>query len=475
MKLIHREYRSTPIEWERDNERHDQQKSIITQKASMDDSIEEEQNNENSNNSNVQNKGDNKMEKKTRLASLAKSSAKNSTIMSDTQKINTWIDFGQSVLLIGPSGIGKTQRITDAYKDRVVYLKLTNNMLPEKVVGSTNLATGQEIPPNFLKQIILMCATDEEKALIEKNVQNIYKVANDIYERSKKSDEKIVLLLDELLNVKPAIQALVYSIVLNKRVEIGQGIKLPKNVVVVATGNPKKYSAAAEDLAEPLQKRFDHILNMQPKVSEWIYDYALPRNIHPTVIAYIFSKFQASGKDESIESIGYFYEEPEIGESHPDAFGQNGKTNDPRSWESVSSFLYDFEESLKRGDFDGMNVEDFLKKSLESRLRSEWASEFFNFYNIPTLTVEDVVTKNYTAADAPQTSNEMFALLSSLIQAKPEDLQACRQYILNTCGPEYLSIFDINWVRNDEDRLLVMADLPELSYTNQKQEKTAVR
>ena len=82
-------------------------------------------------------------------------------------------------------------------------------------------------------------------------------------------------LLDELLNVKPAVQSLVYTLVLNKFVETGKGLKLPANTVIVATGNQKKYSSVAEDLAEPLEKRFDHILDMEPKVNEWLYEYAI--------------------------------------------------------------------------------------------------------------------------------------------------------------------------------------------------------
>ena len=43
-----------------------------------------------------------------------------------------------------------------------------------------------------------------------------------------------------------------YTLVLNKLVETGKGLKLPANTVVVATGNQKKYSTVAEDIAEPL-------------------------------------------------------------------------------------------------------------------------------------------------------------------------------------------------------------------------------
>lgn len=133
--------------------------------------------------------------------------------MTDTEIIHSWIEAGQSVLLRGPSGIGKTERIKTLYPN-LIYIKLTNNMFPEKVVGSMNLQTGQNIPPDFAKQALLACATDEERKLISENVQNLYDLADEIYERSKNSDEKIVIMLDELLNVKPAVQSLVYTLVL---------------------------------------------------------------------------------------------------------------------------------------------------------------------------------------------------------------------------------------------------------------------
>lgn len=258
--------------------------------------------------------------------------------MTATERIQNWIEAGQSVLLRGPSGIGKTERIKTLYPN-LIYIKLTNNMFPEKVVGSMNLQTGQNIPPDFYKQAMLDCATPEEQKLIKENVQNLYDLADKIYERSKESKGKIVILLDELLNVTPAVQSLVYTLVLNRLVEIGKGLKLPENVVVVATGNQKKYSIVAKDIAEPLEKRFDHIFDMEPKVGEWLYDYAIPNKIHPSVIGFIMSKYLSTGKSEEIKDMGYFYEEPEIGEMHPDKYGCNGRTNDPRGWVSISKTL----------------------------------------------------------------------------------------------------------------------------------------
>ncbi len=386
------------------------------------------------------------------------------TNMTDTEIIHNWIESGESVLLRGPSGIGKTERIKSLYPD-LIYLKLTNNMFPEKVVGSVNIQTGQSIPPDFAKTAIMQEATEEEKRLIEENIQNIYDIADKVYKRSKESNKKIVIMLDELLNVKPAVQSLVYTLVLNRMVEIGKGLKLPDNVVIVATGNQKKYSVVAEDLAEPLEKRFDHILDMEPKVGEWITEYAIPHKIHPAVIGYILSKYNNSGKSEDIKDIGYFYEELEVGEQHLDSNGCKGRTNDPRSWASISNTLYNFERNLIAGKYEGKNVEDIIQRSIESKLRMEWASEFLNFYNLPTLTPEEVVKglgKGYTQADLPRDINERFGFMTALITADETQVEACRKFIRKYCDPEYLSIYDIYWAGNDERKMEIISELQEM-------------
>lgn len=394
--------------------------------------------------------------------------------MTDTETIKSWIDAGQSVLLRGPSGIGKTERLKKLFPD-LIYIKLTNNMFPEKVVGSMNLQTGQSIPPDFAKQALMACATDDERKLIQENIQNLYELADTIYERSKTAKGKVLIMLDELLNVKPAVQSLVYTLVLNRLVETGKGLKLPANTVVVATGNQKKYSTVAEDLAEPLEKRFDHILDMEPKVGEWIYEFAIPAKIHTSVIGYIFSKYQENRRSEEISDMGYFYEEPEVGESHLDRNGCRGRTNDPRGWESISKTLYAFEEDLKNGKFVGKDVEALLRVSIGSKLREEWAEEFFDFYNNPTLTVEDIIEKRYTQADLPRYINEKFATMAGLLNASPEQVGVCRDFIRKHCDPEYLSVYDMYWAGNDEQRMEKIAELQEISAMKLEDEGGLVR
>ena len=255
---------------------------------------------------------------------------------------------------------------------------------------------------------------------------------------------------------------------MNKLVETGKGLKLPANTVVVATGNQKKYSSVAEDLAEPLEKRFDHILDMEPKVGEWIYEYAIPAKVHPSVIGYIFSKYLQEKRSEEIEDMGYFYEEPEVGETHLDRFGCRGRTNDPRGWVSISNSLYAFEKDLAEGKYVGKDVESLLRASIGSKLRDEWAEEFFDFYNNPTISIEDIVAKRYTQADLPRDINEKFATMAGLLTATEKQVGAAREFIREHCDPEYLAVYDIYWAGNDESRMEKIAELQQMSAVKNK-------
>lgn len=418
----------------------------------------------------------NKSKKTTKISRIQKileeANLKQSNVkLTDTEKIYSWIANGESICLRGPSGIGKTERFSK-FKN-LVYLKLSNNMFPEIVNGSVNLETGETIPPEYLKQAYLILATEEEKQEILNDVRNLYKYKDAIMERSKTEQAKkepIILLLDELLNVKPTTQSLVYNLVLNKRVEVARGLYLPENVVVVATGNQKKYSSVASDLAEPLEKRFDHILDMEPKVGEWLEEYAIPNKLHPLVVSYIYYNYEKNRRSEEIGDIGYFYEEPEVGEKFVDKFGNNGKTNDPRGWTAISRMLYNFEEAVKKGVFAGKDVDDLLWTTLLSKLRREWASDFYSFYNTLTISLEDVAQNKYSKSAVPSSISEKFAQIGTLITANESQLKPVRKFIKSYCGSEYVALFDIYWAGKDEDRIDIISALQEQDQQNLEKE-----
>ena len=92
----------------------------------------------------------------------------------------------------------------------------------------------------------------------------------------------------------------------------------------------------------------------------------------------------------------------------------------------------------------------------------EWAEEFYDFYNLPTLTPEEVVQgmgNGYTQADLPQDINERFAFMTALITADERQVGACRDFIRKYCDPEYLEVFDIYWAGEDSRRQERIAEL----------------
>ncbi len=194
-------------------------------------------------------------------------------------------------------------------------------------------------------------------------------------------------------------------------------------------------------------------------MQEWLVDYAIPNKLHPTVISYIVTKYHSTDKRE----ISYFYEKPEVGEAHTDQNGCRGRTNDPRGWAALSKMLYNFEEDLSNGKFIGKNVESLLSTTINSKLRTEWAREFFAFYNSPTLSVQDVVKHNYKDEDLPTDINEKFSVMSGLLTADETEIKACRKFVKEYCSPEYLQIYDSYWAGNDDRRIEMIAELESMN------------
>lgn len=88
---------------------------------------------------------------------------------------------------------------------------------------------------------------------------------------------------------------------------------------------------------------------------------------------------------------------------------------------------------------------------------AEWAEEFFDLYNHPTVTAEDIANKNYNEVDYLPTINEKFACVASLLSATEDQVGECRKFIRQYCDPEYLSVYDIYWAGNDDRRLKKLA------------------
>lgn len=168
--------------------------------------------------------------------------------LSVNEQIKFYIQTGKSFMLHGPSGVGKTRRIEEADPE-FVSIVLRNGILPEEVIGKTiypnndKTKAGTWVPPAWYVDLCEKC--------------------------EREPDKQHVLFIDEITNVKPSEQSLVFHLVLNN--SIGPNIgKLPKNVVVVAAGNSKEESEAAYNMPEPLFRRFDGHIELRPDVQLWL-------------------------------------------------------------------------------------------------------------------------------------------------------------------------------------------------------------
>ncbi len=96
-------------------------------------------------------------------------------------------------------------------------------------------------------------------------------------------DRPTVLFLDELTAAAPGLQPTVYGLLQERRV--GRHV-LPPTVFLVAAGNTAEDGAVAYDMGTALSDRLVHLL-VRADPADWVARYAVPRGLHPSVIAFI--------------------------------------------------------------------------------------------------------------------------------------------------------------------------------------------
>lgn len=126
----------------------------------------------------------------------------------------------------------------------------------------------------------------------------------------------VVLFLDEMNSAAPAVQAVGYQLILNRRV--GKYV-LPDNVVMVAAGNRESDKGVTYRMPTPLANRFVH-LEMRADFDSY-QQWAVTNKIHKDVVGYIsFAKQDLYDFDAKSASRAFAT---------------------PRSWTFVSQFLED--------------------------------------------------------------------------------------------------------------------------------------
>ena len=310
------------------------------------------------------------------------------TPMSVDEQLRFYIKAGKSVMLHGPSGVGKSRRVQEI-DPNCVMIQLRDGILPEEVIGKT-FFDGKDvhwIEPTWYTRIKKICAANP--------------------------NENHVLFIDELTNVKPYEQSLVYHIVLEHSIDGNQG-KLPKNCVVVAAGNSPEESEAAYNMPEPLFRRFSGHITLSPNVRSFVEWGSEMKNgrprIHPLVRAFV-SEFA----DDQV-----FY-------SKYDKEGVNEFALDPRGWEQISNIIYNNNQVLQY-------------ELLANKMGAENAKAFMNFARRVFVTPEEIVKGNYSPSDLPSNSNAQHALVCTLRNVSPDDRDTAHSFVAKRFGPAEAAI-----------------------------------
>lgn len=136
----------------------------------------------------------------------------------------------------------------------------------------------------------------------------------DVVDRNGKTYEGAIILLDELPNAAPSVQAGSYQLVLDGA--LGEYV-VPSNVIVMAAGNRETDKGATFKMPTPLQNRFTHI-EMRVDFEDF-QTFALQTGFHQAVVGYL-----TAFKHELFQ-----FEATSASRGFPT----------PRSWEMVSDIL----------------------------------------------------------------------------------------------------------------------------------------
>lgn len=325
--------------------------------------------------------------------------------------LKLYVQSNAAIFLHGPSGVGKSGRVKQL-DPTATRITLRPQMNPEEVDGTLDRETGKFIPPLWYTQLCEKCKAEPGR--------------------------KHVLFIDELTNVKPTVQSLIYSIVLDRAGKDGLW-PLPENAVVVAAGNENADNLAAYPLTNALFRRFSHIYYEVDKNSwlDWATgvskvqkqehvkeDKSDRARIHPAIVAYIMSR------DEGVLNQDLDEENPHI-------------VTDPRKWEIASNVLYTTKNP----------------NALKPAIGEDLTADFVDFVKSIQLSVDDVLKGRYNARDyAEMDISKKLSTLVGLCMASEKDLPVIRGFISSTMGKEILATYDSLWIRNDPERAEIIAE-----------------
>lgn len=225
----------------------------------------------------------------------------------------------------GPPGVGKSsifEQVCEQIGWKLIDVRLTQ-MEPTDLRG---------IPVPVSKEYVdIVTNTTVEDVVVRWAIPEFLPKIKSVYDRNwdgiipgdKKQYKGAVILLDELPNAAPSVQAGSYQLVLDGK--IGE-YEVPDNVVVFAAGNRQTDKGGTYKMPTPLMNRFDHI-EFEAVFKEW-QRYAIKKGYNELVIGFL-SAFEGKLFEFQANKV-------------------DGGFPTPRSWEGVSCTLNDELETTEK-------------------------------------------------------------------------------------------------------------------------------
>jgi MoxR-like ATPase len=103
------------------------------------------------------------------------------------------------------------------------------------------------------------------------------RAVSDLFPSDSNSDA--IILIDELPDAPAAMQSAAYRLILDR--ELGNGVRLPEDVSILAAGNTAAAHGGGGNMLSPLANRLDH-LEVEVNTEEFLEDYGY-KNLHPLI------------------------------------------------------------------------------------------------------------------------------------------------------------------------------------------------
>lgn len=218
---------------------------------------------------------------------------------------------------------------------------------------------------------------------------------------SKESEKNHVVLLEDLDKIERENYSAVLELVTNRTVN---GIwSLPNNVSIVATSNDLNFSRGYGKILSQFAR-----LEIELSIDSWL-KWASENNIHPAIYCFIAAK-----KEETL---------------------RKDFESDPRKWELASLLL----------------CETRKPELLRSIIGEDLTNEFIQFCSQRVLTLEDILTQNYTERDLYMNESEKYSMIAGLSMVDEDKFSIVRNFVYEL-DSELGKIFDILWIHDNERR-----------------------